>query len=283
MMRFDIFSKKFNTLTILLKPHKINTYIGVLFLLISAPAYAQDTLIYKSEYLSKPDTVLIFKPQNFSPAKSLPLVYLLHGYGGNYNQWNSIIDAQKQADKYGFILVCPDANLNSWYINSPVKSKSQFQNFFFSELYPDILKKYHPNQKQIFISGLSMGGQGALNLFIQKPELFLSAGSSSGVMDLKKSSDKYGLTSLIGPSTEAGLWDDFSVLKLVEKLKGSEKPFIFDCGTLDPFHRGNVDLMEKCATLNLAATFISQPGKHDRQYWKKSIEKHFDFFTALIK
>jgi len=41
--------------------------------------------------------------------------------------------------------------------------------------------------------------------------------------------------------------------------------------------------MEKCNTLNLKATFISQPGKHDRNYWKKSIEKHFDFFTTQIK
>jgi putative tributyrin esterase len=254
----------------------------VFLFLIVCPAFAQDTLIYKTEYLSKPDTVLIFKPRQYTSGENWPLVYLLHGYGGSYNRWNSIMNAQKQADRYGFIIVCPDGNLNSWYINSPVKKNSQFQSFFFNELYPDILKKYKVNPNQVFISGLSMGGHGALSLFIHRPDLFLSAGSTSGVMDLQKSSDKYGLTSLTGLASESGGWNNFSVLYQIEKLKGSEKQLIFDCGTEDPFHPGNVQLMEKCDSLSLKATFISQPGKHDRYYWEKSIQKHFEFFKAQI-
>ncbi|MEO8794180.1 MAG: alpha/beta hydrolase family protein [Daejeonella sp.] len=256
--------------------------IPTLVCLIFNESFAQDTLIYNTKYLSKPDTVLIFKPQQYSAKKNWPLLYLLHGYGGNYNQWNSIIDAQSKADKYGFIIVCPDGNSNSWYINSPLKKDSQFENFFYEDLFPDISRKYTVNPDQVFISGLSMGGQGALNLFIKKPELFLSAGSTSGVMDLYKSSDKYGLTSLIGSASDSLNWKNFSIIDQIKKLSGSKKALIFDCGTQDPFYESNIRLMEKCNDLGLNATFISQPGKHNREYWQKSIIRQLDFFKSQI-
>ncbi len=257
-------------------------FILTLFCLIFNDSFAQDTLIYNTKYLSKPDTVLIFKPKQYSPQKSWPLLYLLHGYGGNYNQWNSIIDAQSKADKYGFVIVCPDANLNSWYINSPLKKDSQFQSFFYEDLFPDISRKYKVKLSEVFISGLSMGGQGALNLFINKPEMFLSAGSTSGVMDLYKSSDKYGLTALIGSASDSITWTKYSIINQIKKISGSEKAIIFDCGNQDPFYESNLKLMEKCNELKLNATFISQPGKHNREYWSKSIIRQLDFFKLLV-
>ena len=47
-----------------------------------------------------------------------------------YRQWNTIINVQKYADAYGFIIVCPDGLKDSWYINSPRKQMSKFEDFF---------------------------------------------------------------------------------------------------------------------------------------------------------
>jgi putative tributyrin esterase len=142
-----------------------------LFLLISGSLLAQDELIYQSKNLPKPDTTWVFKPKNYNDTQKLPIIFLLHGYSGNYKQWNNIMDAQKYADEYGFIIVCPDGLFDSWYLNSPVKKNSQYESFFFDELYPDIKSKYKVDEKYIFISGLSMGGHGALNLFIKKTRI----------------------------------------------------------------------------------------------------------------
>lgn len=256
----------------------------LILLLFSNSLFAQDRLIYNSAFLSKPDTVLVFKPQTYnSQTQQWPVIYLLNGYGGNYKQWNSIMDAQRYANEYGFIIVCPDG-FNSWYINSPEQKNSQYQRFFFEELYPDILKKYRADQSKIFISGLSMGGHGALTLFLEHPNLFLSAGSTSGAMDLRNLTTKYGIAALLGnPEPQSDIWYQYSVLSKIDALAGSFKQIIFDCGTEDPFYESNNALRRKCDSLKINATYISQPGKHDRNYWAKSIRQQFNFFSSLLR
>jgi putative tributyrin esterase len=256
--------------------------IGFL-LLCNFSVIAQDQLIYESKNLPKPDTTWVFKPKNYNEAQKLPVIFLLHGYSGNYKQWNSIMDAQKYADEYGFIIVCPDGLFDSWYLNSPVKKDRQYESFFFDELYPDIKSKYKVDNNYIFISGLSMGGHGALYLFIKKPELFTSAGSTSGGVMLRDFSAKYGLSALLGnPSSDDKIWDEYSVLPNIYKLQNTNKPFIFDCGSEDFFYAYNNDLKKKADELKLKATYISQPGTHNKAYWTKSIKQQFVYFKNQI-
>lgn len=253
------------------------------FLLISCTLLAQDKLIYQSKNLPKPDTTWVFKPKNYNETQKLPVIFLLHGYSGNYKQWNSIMDAQKYADEYGFIIVCPDGLFDSWYLNSPAKKDWQYESFFFDELYPDIKSKYKVDNRYIFISGLSMGGHGALYLFIKKPELFTSAGSTSGGVMLRDFSAKYGLNALLGnPSKEDKIWDEYSVVPNIYKLQNTNKPFIFDCGSEDFFYAYNNDLKKKADELKLKATYISQPGAHNKAYWEKSIKQQFAYFKNQI-
>lgn len=253
------------------------------FLLISCTLLAQDKLIYQSKNLPKPDTTWVFKPKNYNETQKLPVIFLLHGYSGNYKQWNSIMDAQKYADEYGFIIVCPDGLFDSWYLNSPAKKDWQYESFFFDELYPNIKSKYKVDNRYIFISGLSMGGHGALYLFIKKPELFTSAGSTSGGVMLRDFSAKYGLNALLGnPSKEDKIWDEYSVVPNIYKLQNTNKPFIFDCGSEDFFYAYNNDLKKKADELKLKATYISQPGAHNKAYWEKSIKQQFAYFKNQI-
>lgn len=243
---------------------------------------AQDQLIYKSKNLAKPDTTWVFKPQNYQQKDKLPVLFLLHGYSGNYKQWHNIMDAQKYANDYGFIIVCPDGLFSSWYINSPVKDDMQFETFFVHELFPDIKSKYKVDPNNVFISGLSMGGHGALYLFIKHQGLFKSAGSTSGGIKLSDGFGKYGLGAVLGnPPADSDLWQKYSVTTLIDQLKGNKKPFIFDCGSEDIFYQSNNELKQKCDQLKLNATYISQPGAHNRAYWAKSIKQQFEFFKNL--
>jgi S-formylglutathione hydrolase FrmB len=90
-----------------------------------------------------------------------------------------------------------------------------------------------------------MGGHGALYLFSQRPELFRSAGSTSGVFDLRPSSDRYGLTALLGQlSTEQVTWIRFSVMGNAEKIAAAQKEIIFDCGVSDRFYGVNNDFRQ---------------------------------------
>ena len=259
-------------------------YLTAFLIVFYFAASAQDQVIYQSKNLPRADTTWVFKPSDYHKLQKMPVIFLLHGYSGNYKQWNGIMDAQKYADKYGFIIVCPDGLFSSWYLNSPVKKDWQFESFFFDELYPDIQKKYKTDSNNVFITGLSMGGHGALHLFITRPDLFSGAGSTSGGVKLSDGFGKFGLGDLLGnPPIESGLWKKYSVNDNIAQLKGNTKPIIFDCGASDFFYVGNNELKQKCDELKLNATYISQPGAHNKAYWMKSIAQQFDFFKTKIK
>jgi len=247
-------------------------------------ASAQEQLLLKANTLPDTDTVWVFTPTGYDPAaRSYPAVVMLHGHNGSYKQWNSIIDAQRYADEYNFILICPDGFRDSWYINSPGRKNSQYADFFFKYLLPSLKQKYRIDANNLFITGLSMGGHGALYLFSQRPDLFRSAGSTSGLLDLRPSSEKYGLSSHLGSmATSQVTWIRFSVVGNVEKIAAAKKEIIFDCGLEDRFYEINNEFRNICANQHIPATFISQPGQHDKQYWQKSIRQHFEFFRRLV-
>ena len=134
-----------------------------------------------------------------------------------YRQWNTIINVQKYADAYGFIIVCPDGLKDSWYINSPRKQMSKFEDFFFKDSYPTIKKKYRVEDEQIFITGICLGGNGALNLFSKRPEFFRAAGSLGGVSDLSVESANASLQNILG-SGERNVLRKFSVIQNVGRL-----------------------------------------------------------------
>ncbi|RZK43937.1 MAG: esterase [Pedobacter sp.] len=269
------------------KPYNIRLmkiYLSLVLFLICFSASSQETLIYNSKNLAKPDTTWVFTPDNYQQKEKLPVLFLLHGYSGNYKQWHGIMDAKKYANDYGFIIVCPDGLFSSWYLNSPVKKDMQFESFFISELIPDIKKKYKVDDTNMFISGLSMGGHGALYLYIKNQNLFKSAGSTSGGVQLSDGFGKFGLGEVLGnPPAESELWQKYSVMTLIEQMKDNKRPFIFDCGADDFFYDSNNKLKRKIDELKLNATYISQPGAHNRAYWTKSIKQHFEFFKALTK
>ena len=55
-----------------------------------------------------------------------PVLYLLHGAYGCYSDWSKKADLHRLANEYGVIIVCPDGQ-DSWYFDSPVDPKMQFE------------------------------------------------------------------------------------------------------------------------------------------------------------
>lgn len=262
-------------------------------LLTGLTAHAQQKWILKSEYLAKPDTVLVFKPAGYNQKEKFPLVYLLHGYSENYTQWPQTTDLQKAADRYGFLIVTPDG-FTSYYINSPINKSSRYEDFFFKELVPKVHHTFHVDEENIFISGLSMGGYGALRYFILHQDYFNTAGSTSGALEIdfpnfQKVSQQFWQTNrmtddlikIIG-NPEKTNWNAYSITRLLKQHPEFKKPFIFDCGTKDILYNNSLELKFLADSLKIPATFISQPGEHNSQYWSKSVEHHFVYFKQHL-
>lgn len=255
-------------------------FVLFIFLLLQSLAFAQERLVINSYNLKEADTIWVYKPENYTSKQKYPLVYLLHGHGGDYKSWSQITDLQKLADEYQFLIVCPDGLKKSWYINSPNQDSTQYESFFVKELIPLIARKYAENPSKIFITGNSMGGYGAMWLFIKHSNLFLSAGSTSGVLNLRYSANKKTLTYLLGDySDENALFDDYSPINLLKNIDGTKKEVIFDCGTEDYLYVTSQQFKQKCDELKIKATYSAQPGAHTNEYWSKSILLHFKFFA----
>jgi putative tributyrin esterase len=257
----------------------------IIFLsLFSVGIFAQDTLVFRAAYIPYADTTIVFTPAKYSDNNTYPLLIMLHGYSGNYSQWNDLTDLKKEADKDGFVIVCPDGFYRSWYLNSPVDSTMQYEKFFFTDLVPAIFNKYNIDKSNIFITGLSMGGHGAMYLFLRHPGFFKSAGSTSGILDIMPFPDNWELKNILGnQSQNKEIWHNHSDINLLGNIKRLNKKIIVDCGNDDFAFIVNKRFVEECRKNGIDVKYLTSPGDHNYEYWSKSILKHFEFFSSQVK
>ena len=248
--------------------------------------FSQQQFILQSDKLTKADTIWVFTPADYDENihQNYPAIYLLHGWSGTYHQWNDIIDCQEYADDYGFIIICPDGLFDSWYIDSPVPGENQMESFFVTELLPFISDNFRIQQQNVFITGLSMGGYGALYLFAMHSDSFKSAGSLSGLLQLDAWRHYYGIDRILGiegNGKDNKLLSDYSVSGNIDKIKSAHKKIIVSCGTEDPFYTINQTFVTTCKRNNIDVFFTTSPGGHSGAYWASAIGEQFDFFRKL--
>ena len=257
----------------------------LLVLLLSAlsctAVQAQELLVIKSGYLRCDDSIRVYSPGNQQDTKHIPTLFLLHGWSGNYRNWGDKYDLQGLSNKTGFRIITPDGFYNSWYLNNTDPGQMQWRTFFHAELFPFIQEKYGLDPNTTFITGLSMGGHGAINLFIDDPGKFRSAGSMSGVLDLELTNLKNTeLIKIVGDKTERISGE--SAVNRIEKLAGLEKPVIVTCGYEDVYSKCTEVFSAKCREKGIPHLFMLSPGKHSWQYWGFALEEHMYFFQRLL-
>src|SRR5690606_31772460 len=92
--------------------------LTLLATLCLADGYASqvDTVSVNSRVMNKTVKTVVIVPENYATLDSLPVVYLLHGYSGNYADWvTKVPEIKELADRYQFRIVCPDGGYSSWY------------------------------------------------------------------------------------------------------------------------------------------------------------------------
>ncbi|MDR1887160.1 MAG: esterase family protein [Prevotellaceae bacterium] len=247
---------------------------------------AQDELIiYSPDYLKANDTVWVLKPSHFEATRKYPVVFMLHGHGGNFRNYLNNSHYQDIADRYGFILVTPDGFRDCWYIDAPNPDEKQFESFFFKELLPELERRYPIDANNRFITGISMGGHGAMWLFLRHPDCFRSAGSCSGVLELRFSGNRDGsLARILGDYADGANvhFRDFSCIHHLENIAGKDKYIYFDCGTEDYLYESAGLFRARCDALKIKACSIFSPGKHQSSYFDDAFRAHFDFFAKQV-
>lgn len=259
----------------------IYTFVFILAF-FSAKAAKVDTLQVFSTSMQKNIKTCVITPDGYKKRnKKFPVVYLLHGHGGNYATWvKSFKEVAPQVDKYGFIVVCVDGN-SSWYFDSPIDPKIKYETYIVNELVPFIDKKYKTiaNRGARAIAGLSMGGHGALYLSFKHQQLFGAAGSMSGGVDFRPFPEKWNIKRRLGSITEfPENWNKNTVTTMLELIQSNNLKLIIDCGVDDFFIDVNRELHQKMLSLKIDHDYIERPGQHNIQYWENSLKFQLLFF-----
>jgi len=189
------------------------------------------------------------------------------------------------SELYRMIIVCPDGGYRSWYINSPVSTASQMENFIASEL-PAYIDKNYPtisNRSHRGIAGLSMGGHGAIMIAMKYPQRFASASSISGTLDLEQIVGKYESHLIFGERiSNPEPWTKNSVLNLAAKLKTKKLALLIDCGNKDYFLRGNKALRKILVNRKIDHEYIERYGDHNWEYWTSALPYHLLYFHRIF-
>ena len=119
------------------------------------------------------------------PAK-FPVLYLLHGYGNDYQVWHRYMSIARYAEECRIAVVTFSCH-NKAYLNAPLGEN--FYDFLNEEL-PEFVEQYFPistKPEERYIAGLSMGGYGALLHGLKNPQRYSAIGAfSPGIPDGKE-------------------------------------------------------------------------------------------------
>jgi S-formylglutathione hydrolase FrmB len=246
-----------------------------------------DTISIFSNSMQRQIKCVVIKPSQYKKNNvRFSTVYLLHGYGGWYSNWIiRVPELKNYADEFGVLIVCPDGGTASWYYDSPVNSKMRYETYIFKEVphYIDSAYRTIADKDHRALTGLSMGGHGALFIAWKHPKIFGAAGSMSGVVDLSETKNKYELANVLGDSLHfADNWKNYSVLNLVETKLSDSLALIIDDGTDDVFIEGNRKLHQKLLALKIPHDYTERPGKHSWDYWRYAVHFQLLFFRKFF-
>lgn len=277
----------------------------ILALLIPILSYSQakvDSIEVYSKVMNKSLRAAVTTPSGYAEGtKKYPVLYLLHGGSGSFRDWHKAVTEKglvnRLADQYDLIIVTPGVGPASYYFDSPKMDSVQYETYMIKELIPHIDQSYRTlNQRESrAITGLSMGGHGSITLSAKHPELFIAAGSMSGVMNIdtrmwKVPADfsklrQEGQKAMLGEDLnyDGPKFSTYTAVGLVDRIKENGIALIIDCGVDDFLISTNRQMHELLLENGTPHEYTERPGAHTWQYWTEALPVHLLFLNRYLK
>lgn len=237
------------------------------------------------------------------PPKRYPVLYFLHGLGDNeqtlFNSggWTLLEDLRNQHKMGDFMIVAPEGK-RSFYIDS-ADGFVRYNEFFLQEFLPQIESKYRikPGRAGRAISGISMGGYGALRFAFAHPELFSAVSAQSAALITESpqtldSASRTGaplggvLAAVFGKPIDVPHWNDNSPFVLAKRnASGLRKLAIyFNCGQDDNygFEKGAATLHDTLQKDVVKHEYHPYPGDHSFTYFLSHFAEVMEFHSRAF-
>lgn len=294
---------------------------------IDVPGITKELQIVEFEALSinRPTKYMILLPDGYDESEErYPVLYLLHGFSQNYTVW-PMMGVSEYLDTYDdIIIVMPDVG-NSWYINWAENDNDELNNwedFIIYDMIHNVDQTFRtvPQRSGRAISGLSMGGYGAITLGLRHPDMFCSIASHSGALGYARTArqsieagnplprsvspppdenardtDVPELISIPGftrqherypsgvPFVTVDDCNQYDPFFLIENIPPKLLPHIYlDCGLEDNLLGVNQEFAMAMMQKGLPFAFGQSPGEHRPSYWGREVATSLGVQYAVI-
>jgi enterochelin esterase-like enzyme len=238
------------------------------------PEIPHGTIVLEKVYsktLQQLKPCTIYLPAGYaSTGRQYPVLYLLHGGGGNYLEWlfkgyvDNLLDSLfARSNVNEFVVVMPEGHIatpEEHYRALATRARGgvpslpqanfseRHVNYFVKDLLPYIEGKYHIAAGNRVIAGLSMGSAQSLNVAMTHPELFQALGVFSG-----------------GSMLQEKLRQAKDNLKQIKQIYVS-------CGIYDTLLEGGRELHNTMEALEIPHTYVeTDDGGHIWQVWRNAL------------
>lgn len=249
---------------------------------------------HTSKLMAREMPYRIIFPVNYNrnTQKRFPVIYLLHGRVGHFNDWTDKAETVKHAAHYDFIIVMPEGGSDGWYSDSVIKPNEKYESYLIQELISEIDGKYRTlaDRQNRIIAGLSMGGYGALKFGLKYPDKFILAGSFSGALDSVFRTEKYAhliqsVKGVFGENDNPARQEN-NIFRIVEEStpeKIKSFPFLFiDCGTEDHQFQSNRDFGALLLDKKVPHEYRQIPGAHTWTFWDTEIQEFLRLADKVV-
>lgn len=234
-----------------------------------------------------------------NPQKKYPVLYLLHGLGGDNENWNrntqiSIILNRmiQNGEACEMIIVTPKAGGNvgagvwNGYFNMPGWN---YEDFFFTEFIPYIEQKYRimGDRRHRAIGGLSMGGGGSTSYAQRHPDMFCAVYAMSALMHLDEGAGlpprdnekmKHLNRSVYEHSTVRFVNEASEEVR--QQLRSIE--WMVDCGDDDFLFDCNIAFHQAMRKAHIPCQLRVRDGSHNWEYWNTALYTALPFFSRIF-
>lgn len=237
---------------------------------------------FRSAALNRDMQYRVVLPASVPAGAKLPVVYLLHGGGGNFRDWSNYSDAARFAER-GLILVMPEGD-ESYYVNAAERPQDRFEDYIVNDLIPDVESKFPvvAGRATRTIVGVSMGGFGAVKLALSHPDLFVFAGGISTAVDvpsrpfsIKRIQQWQHHRSIFGPwgSQTRRNGDPYVLARSADPAR---MPYFFlSCGEQEGLLPANRNFAALLESRHFRYEFHVVPGGHDWNQWDERLPSVF--------
>lgn len=236
---------------------------------------------YYSTACQKERNCFVYLPAGYDPEQAYPLLFLLHGIGGNASEWNGgkpgvvVGNLVNKGEAKDMIIVTPDIKALKLSDGNPgMYTPEAFAAFdyFIHDLQEDLLPFLKENYKlkegreNMAVAGLSMGGREALYIGLSMPETFGYIGAFCPAPGVLPYFAEKGLFETAAFKVQEGYEDTYILINAgkSDNVVG-EWPVTY------------ANTLKQNGT---ACVFYEMPGGHDFNVWKNGL---YHFAKAIFQ